>query len=167
MYVSCHTRICSHSWNGERKEKYLFNMHGWAGPAPCPLPPAPLAELWGGGGLAGRVLPPHFEQERGISGKQAASWNGRFFWQVNSADYSRGWILQASMARYFGAFIWRIILAHLFGGFSQSMKQASFKAKEEKKKKCTISRSVSCIMSLYIASDIMLFCSRYRFYWTS
>jgi hypothetical protein len=40
-------------------------MRGWAGPAPCPLPPAPLAELLGGGGMAGRVLPGDFEQRRG------------------------------------------------------------------------------------------------------
>jgi hypothetical protein len=38
---------------------------------------------------------------------------------------------------------------------------------KKKEKKCTISESVSCIMSLYMASNIMLFCSRYRFYWTS
>jgi hypothetical protein len=28
-------------------------MLGWAGLAPCPLPPAPLAELLGGGGRDG------------------------------------------------------------------------------------------------------------------
>jgi hypothetical protein len=55
------------------------------------------------------------------------------------------------MADFTGGFFWRVISAHLFGGFSQSMKQASFKAKEEKKKKCTISESVDCIMSLYIS----------------
>ncbi len=145
MYVLCYTRICSHSWNGERKEKYLFNMRGWAGLAPCPLPPAPLAELWGGGGgLAGRVQPGGFEQGRGDLW-QASRWNGRFFWRVNSADYSLGWIRQIFMARYFGgsfwriylaghfgAFIWRVILAHLFGGFSQSMKQTNSKARKRK-----------------------------------
>jgi hypothetical protein len=39
---------------------------------------------------------------------------------------------QDILADHVGAFIWRIILAHLFGGFSQSMKQASFKAKKRK-----------------------------------
>jgi hypothetical protein len=37
---------------------------------------------------------------------------------------------QDTLAGHFGAFIWRVILAHSFGGFSQSMKQASFKAKK-------------------------------------
>ena len=38
----------------------------WVGRAgPLPPPPAPLAELWGGGGLVGRVQPGAFEQGRG------------------------------------------------------------------------------------------------------
>jgi hypothetical protein len=33
-----------------------------------------------------------------------------------------------------GKIFWRVILAHLFGGFSWSMKQASFKQRKEKKR---------------------------------
>jgi hypothetical protein len=36
---------------------------------------------------------------------------------------------QDILAGRFGAFIWRVILAHLVGGFSLSMEQASFKEK--------------------------------------
>jgi hypothetical protein len=39
------------------------------------------------------------------------------------------------MARYFGGSFWRVILAHLFGGFSLSMKQAGFKAKKREAKR--------------------------------
>ncbi len=128
----------------------------WVGrAAPCPLPPAPLAELLGGGGGAGwraRSSLGILSREGGTSGKQAASWNERFFWRVNSAGYSREWIRQVATARYFGRSFWRIylqvVLAHLFGEFSQLMKQASFKAKERKEKKCTISRSVNCIVNI-------------------
>ncbi len=142
----------------------------WVGRAgPLPPPRAPLSEPWGGGEgwRAGSCLG-ILSREGGISGKQAASWNGRFFWRVYSADYSRGWIRQIFMARYFGGSVWRIYLAGHFGTFIRRV----FTVKEisktkEKEKKCTISESVNCIMSLYVASNIMLFCSRYRFYWTS
>jgi hypothetical protein len=60
------------------------------------------------------------------------------------------------LAGHFGAFIWRVILAHLFGGFSQAMK-SKLLSNEEKERKCTISESVDCIMPLYIASNIVLF----------
>ncbi len=36
-------------------------------------------------------------REGGISGKQAASWNGGFFRRVNSAGFSRGWIQQVHL----------------------------------------------------------------------
>ena len=40
----------------------------WVGRAgSLPPPPAPLAELLGGGGMAGQVLPGDFEQRRGGS----------------------------------------------------------------------------------------------------
>ncbi len=128
MFVSCHIRICSHSWK----------MPGWAGPAPCPLPRLRWRSCRGGwgGGRAGQVLPRGFEQGRGISGKQAASWNGRFFWQVNSAGYCRGWIQQVAMASYsggsfwrvlsagyFGTFIWRVFMANEVSGFQREGKQ--------------------------------------------
>jgi hypothetical protein len=39
------------------------------------------------------------------------------------------------MARYSGGSFWRIILAHLLGGFSWPMKQAGFERKKKKSKK--------------------------------
>ncbi len=105
---------------------------------PPPLP-APLAELWGGGGrLASHVLPGDFERGRGD------------LWQVHSAGHSRGWIWQILMARHFGGSFWRVTLAHLFGGFSTSNEKQAVEQKKEEKK-CTISESVDCIMSLYIS----------------
>ncbi len=139
MYVLCYTRICSHSWDVKRKEKYLFNMRGWAGPAPCPLPPLRWRSR-GGGGEGWRAMSclGILSGEGGISGKQAASWNGRFFWQVNSADYSRGCIRQIFTPRYFGGSFWRIYLAGHFGTFIWrvfvSNEKASCWAKEEKAK---------------------------------
>ena len=80
-------------------------QYAWVGRAgSLPPPPAPLAEPWGGGGLASQVLPGDFEQGRGD------------LWQVNLGGYSRGWIWQIFMARPFGGFIWRVILADSFGG---------------------------------------------------
>jgi hypothetical protein len=38
------------------------------------------------------------------------------------------------MASYSGGSFWRIILAHLFGGFSWPMKQAGFRGRERKSK---------------------------------
>ncbi len=48
-------------------------------------------------------------------------------------------------------------MAHLFGGFSQAMK-GKLLSNEEKERKCTISESVDCIMSL-LASNIVLLLS--------
>jgi hypothetical protein len=47
-----------------------------------------------------------------------------------------GWLFsRMNPAGCHGKIFWRVIFAHLFGGFSQLMKQASFKAKERKEKK--------------------------------
>ncbi len=163
MYVSCHIRICSHSWNGEESKSTCSICVGGPGRLPAPSPLLRWRSWGGEGWRAGSSLG-ILSREGGISGKQAASWNGRFFWRVNLADYSRGWIRQVATARYFsgsfwriylaghfGAFIWRVILAHFFGGFSQSMKQANFKASKKRKrtgKECTISESLNCIMNI-------------------
>ncbi len=88
------------------KERKSTCSNAWVGRAgSLPPPPAPLAELWGGGGLASHVLPGDFEQGRGD------------LWRVNSASYSRGWIWQIFMARLFGGSFWRICLAGHFGTF--------------------------------------------------
>ncbi len=102
-------------------------------PAPSPGSVGGAAGGWGEGWRARSCLGV-LSREGGISGKQAASWNGGFFWQVNSAGYSRGWIQQVAMAGYFGRLFWRVILAHLFGGFSWPMKQAGSKEKKSKRK---------------------------------
>ena len=161
MYC-CYTRICSHSWDVKRK--YLFNMRGWAGPAPCPLPPLRWRSRRGGGEGGWRAMSCRgiLSGEGGISGKQAASWNGKFFWQIIRriilADESGSFSRQDILAGHFGTFIWRIFTSN---------EKVSCWAKKKKKKKCTISESVDCIMSLYVANSIMLFCSRCRFNWTS
>jgi hypothetical protein len=80
----------------------------------------------GGGGLASQDLPGDFEQGRGD------------LWQVNSAGYSRGWIWQISwqdiLAGHFGAFIWWVILAHLFCGFPQVMKKQAVEQRKKSKR---------------------------------
>ncbi len=99
-------------------------MRGWAGPAPCPLPHAPLAEPWGGGGLAGRVSPGDFEQGRGgsLASKprvEMADFSGELIRRIILVGESGRFSRQDILAGHFGAFIWRVILEHLFGRFSQ------------------------------------------------
>ncbi len=85
----------------------------------APPPPAPLAELWGGGGgLASHVLPGDFERGRGD------------LWQVNSAGFSRGWIWQILMARHFSGSPWHIYLA----GSPQAMKKQAVEQKKRSKR---------------------------------
>ncbi len=100
-------------------------MRGWAGPATCPLPPAPLAELLrgeGDGGMAGRVQPGDFEHGRGDLWQASRELKWQVFlaskWLVILAgEYSRlPW--QDILADHFGGSFWRVILAHLFGRFS-------------------------------------------------
>jgi hypothetical protein len=53
------------------------------------------------------------------------------------------------MADFTGGFFWRVILAHLFGGFSRPVNQAGLKGKIKQKRrkvKCVLSRPVNCIM---------------------
>jgi hypothetical protein len=115
--------------------------------------------------LAGRALPGDFEQGRGDLWQASRELK----WQIFLASKFGGLFLRGNPADFHGKIFWRVILAHLFGGHFGTfiwqvftvMKQANSR---KKKKKCTISESVNCIMSLYIASNIMLFCSRYRFY---
>ncbi len=72
-----------------------------------------------------------------------------------------------------GRFSWQDILVDLFGGSVWHIYLAGFisngkdklLSKKREEKKCIISESVDCIMSLYsiLASNIVLFCSRCRF----
>jgi hypothetical protein len=146
-------------------------MRGWAGQAPCPLPPAPLTELWGGG-LAGQVQPGDFEQGRGDLWQASRELK----WQIFLASKFGGLFSQMNPSGFHGKIFWQVLLAHLFGGLfwrnhlagfmvSETNKpQGKEKANKKKRKECTSSRSVNCLMPLYIVSNIMLFCSRYRFY---
>ncbi len=175
MYVSCHIRICSHSWKGAKESKSTCSI--WVGgpgrAGSLPPPPCSVDGAMGGGGvggMAGRVHPGDFEQGRGDLWQAScelkwqiilASKFGRLFSRVNPADFH-------------GKIFWRVILVHLFGGSFWRIYLAGFHSqwnkqipKQEREKKCTISESVDCIVSLYIASNIMLFCFRCRFSGTS
>jgi hypothetical protein len=89
-------------------------MRGWAGSPPCPLPPAPLTELWGGGGLAGLVQPGDFEQGRGDLWQASRELK----WQIFLVSKFGGLFSRVIfMARYFGGSFWRIHLAGHFGAF--------------------------------------------------
>jgi hypothetical protein len=90
-------------------------------------------------------------------------------WQIFLASKFSGLFSLVNPADFHGKIFWRVILAHLFGRSFWHIYLAGFHSNEtsklkKKEKKCTISESVNCIMSLYIASNIMLFCSLYRFY---
>jgi hypothetical protein len=117
---------------------------GGPGRLPAPSPLAPLAELLGGGRVGGPGPAWDFEQGRGDLWQASRELK----WRVILAGESGRLPRQDILAGHFGAFIWWVILAHLFSGFSWSMKQASFKQRKEKKKKCTISRSVDCIVDI-------------------
>ncbi len=73
-----------------------------------PPPPAPLAEPWGGGGLASHVLPGDFERGRGDLWQASRELK----WQVFLASKFGGLF----SADFHGKIFWRVILAHLFGG---------------------------------------------------
>ncbi len=87
-------------------------MRGWAGSPPCPLPPAPLAELWGGGGLAGRVQPGDFEQGRGDLWQASR----KLKWQIFLASKFGGLFTRVNPADFHGKIFWRVILAHFLAG---------------------------------------------------
>jgi hypothetical protein len=146
------------------KESTCSICVGGPGRLPAPSPHSVGGAVGGGGEGGWRAMSclGILSGEGGISGKQAASWNGKFFWQIIRriilADESGSFSRQDILAGHFGTFIWRIFTSN---------EKVSCWAKKKKKKKCTISESVDCIMSLYVASNIMLFCSRCRFNWTS
>jgi hypothetical protein len=101
-----------------RKGKYLFNMRGWAGPAPCPLP----RSIGGAVGLAGRVCLEIFEQGRGDLWQASHELK----WQVFLASKFGGLFSRVNLADFHGKIFWRVILAHLFGGFSWHIYLAGF-----------------------------------------
>jgi hypothetical protein len=83
---------------------------GGPGRLPAPSPPAPLAELWGGGGLAGQVLPGDFEQGRGDLWQASRELK----WQIFLASKFGGLFSRMNPG---GGFPWQDILAGHFGAY--------------------------------------------------
>ncbi len=138
MYCVIQEYVAIHEMWKERKSTCSICVGG-PGRLPAPSPTLRWRSCGGGGGgWRVRSCLGILSGEGGFSGKQAASWNGRFFWQVNSAGYSRGWIGQISTARYFGGSFWRIYLAGHFGAFFwrvfTSNEKASCWEKKEREK---------------------------------
>jgi hypothetical protein len=104
----------------EKKGK-VPGQYAWVGRAgSLPPPPAPLAEPWGGGGgLAGHVPPGDFERGRGDLWQASRELK----WQVFLASKFGGLFSWVDPADFHGKMFWRVILAHLFGGFSQAVKK--------------------------------------------
>ncbi len=103
-------------------------------------PPAPLAELWGGGGKVGELCSAWgFWAGKGgslaskfggsFSGVDLAGFHGKTFWRIY-------------LAGQFGTFIWRVFM-------SNEKDMLLSKKRKEKEKEYIISESVDCIMSLY------------------
>jgi hypothetical protein len=108
-------------------------QYAWVGRAgSLPPPPAPLAELpGGGGGVGGRVQPGDFEQGRGDLWQASRELK----WQVFLASKFGGLFSRVNPAGCHGKLFWRVILAHSFGGLSWLMKQAGLKERKEKERK--------------------------------
>jgi hypothetical protein len=104
----------------------------WAGRAgSLPPPPAPLPELLGGG-EGWRVRPC-----LGVLSREGGDlWQAsrELKWPVFPASKFSGFLSRVNPAGCHGRFFWRVILAHLFRGFSWPMKQAGSKEKKSKRK---------------------------------
>jgi hypothetical protein len=88
-------------------------QYAWVGQAgSLPPPPAPLAELWEGGGLAGRVQPGDFELGRGDLWQASRELK----WQIFLASKFGGLFSRVNPAGCHGKIFWRVSLAHFFGG---------------------------------------------------
>ena len=115
-------------------------MHRRAGSAPRPLPPAPLAEPWGGGGGGWQVMSCLGDLERGRGD----------LWQVNLAGHVRGWIWRVSMARHLGGSAQRVYLAGQVGSFIWRVFKAKRKymllnkKKKQKSNEMYYGESVDC-----------------------
>jgi hypothetical protein len=101
-----------------------------------PPPPAPLAEPWGGGRVGEPCPAWGFERGRGDLWQASRELK----WQVFLASKFDGLFSRVNPADFHGKIFWRVILAHLFGGFSQSRKK---QAVEQRKKKERNAQSVN------------------------
>ncbi len=82
-------------------------QYAWVGRAgSLPPPPAPLAEPWGGGGLASHVLPGDFEQGRGDLWQASRELK----WQVFLASKFGGLFSRVNPAGCHCKLFWRVIL---------------------------------------------------------
>ena len=94
-----------------------------------PPSPAPLAELWGGGGgLASHVLPGDFERGRGDLWQASRELK----WQVFLASKFGGLFSRVNPADFHGKIFWRVILADLFGGSVWHICLAGFISNEKR-----------------------------------
>jgi hypothetical protein len=104
--------VAIHEMGKERKSTCSICVGGPGRAGSLPPPPTPLAEQWGGGGLAGRVLPGDFEQGRGDLWQASRELK----WQVFLASKFGGLFSRVNPTDFHGKIFWRVILAHLFGG---------------------------------------------------
>ena len=111
------TRICCHSWDVKKKGKVPV-QYAWVGrTGSLPPPPAPLAEPWGGGKV----------------GEPCPAWG---FWAGKGGSLASefgGLFSRVDLADFHGKTFWRVILAHLLGGFSQVMKSKLLSKEREVK----------------------------------
>ncbi len=118
MYCVIQEYVAIHEMGKERKST-CSRCVGGPGRLPAPSPPLRWRSRGGGGGLAGRVLPGDFEQGRGDLWQASRELK----WQVFLASNFGGLFSRVNPADFHGRIFWRVIMAHLFGGFSQLMKQ--------------------------------------------
>ncbi len=99
-------------WGMKAKVPVQCACVGGPGRLPAPSPPAPLAELLGGGRVGGPGLAWDFEQGRGDLWQVSRELK----WQIFLASKFGGLFSRVNPAGCNGKIFWRVILAHLFGG---------------------------------------------------
>jgi hypothetical protein len=148
----CHIRICNHSCEGNESKSTCSGCLGEPGQSPAPSPLLRWRSCWGGEEGGGPGLAWGFWAGKGGSlASKYPSCNGSYFWRLNSAGWNRTLIRQVATADFSGGSFWRVILAHLFGGFPWQVNQSSFKEKQSKEKRsklCTFSGPVDRIINI-------------------
>ena len=145
MYRVIQEYVAVHEMGKERKSTCSICVGG-PGRLPAPSPRSVGGAVGGGGGLASHVLAGDFERGRGDLWQASRELK----WQVFLASKFGGLFSRVNPADFHGKIFWRVILAHLFGG-SPRVKKKQAVEQEREIKKCIISESVDCIMSLYIS----------------
>jgi hypothetical protein len=80
--------------------------------------------------LASHVLPGDFERGRGDLWQA----NRELKWQVFLASKFGGLFSRVNLADFHGKIFWRVILAHLFGRFSQVMEKQAVEHRRKSKR---------------------------------